>query len=192
MRIFQAATALSILALAGCSSVPVARYSVAPPPVSESIKIAYGSVEIRDISLPSYAASEELHIEDETGAFSSDNGVLWADAPERAVSLELSRNLAQLTGARVANEPWPFQRFPDARVEVRVAELIAGHGGEFRLNGQYFVTALDSAGLDGVGERSALFSLTAPFDPAGGPAAIANARGQVIFDLAKLIARDGL
>ena len=42
MRIFQAATALSILVLAGCSSVPVARYSVAPPPVSESIQIAYG------------------------------------------------------------------------------------------------------------------------------------------------------
>jgi hypothetical protein len=41
-------------------------------------------------------------------------------------------------------------------------------------------------------ERSGFFDLSVAFDPSAGPQAIAVARGQVILDLARFIARNGL
>ncbi len=171
--------------LAACGSAE--RYPVASPPVTEEVRIAFNTVEVRDVSLPAYAASDEIHRQDATGKLVSDGSVLWADSPERAVALELSRNLARLTRARVASEPWPFEAFPDARLEVRFESLIAGADGQFRASGQYFVGV-----PDGRRERSGLFDLAVPFNPQGGPQAIAQARGQVILDLASFIARNGL
>lgn len=179
--------AFCVVFLASCSGETAARYAVPLPQPGERIAIAHASVEVRDVSLPTYAASEEVHRERADGALKSSGMVLWADAPERAVSLELSRNLAQLTRARVANEPWPFESYPQARVEVRVEDMVAGNDGLFRLKGQYFVAVARRAR-----ERSGLFSLTVPYDQRGGPVAIAAARGQVVLDLAKIIARDGL
>lgn len=178
---------LGVLALASCGDGPSARYSVPQPIVSDTIRIAYSSVEIRDVSLPTYAASDEIHQEVEGGALSSSAAVLWADAPARAVSLALSRNLSELTTAKVANEPWPFESFPQARVEVRIEDMVAGQNGFFRLKGQYFV-----ASTRGNRERSGLFELLTPYDIEAGPNAIAAARGQVILNLAREIAEKGL
>ncbi|MEP5757990.1 MAG: ABC-type transport auxiliary lipoprotein family protein [Litoreibacter sp.] len=163
------------------------RYTVPQPVVGETQRISYSSVEVRDISLPSYAASDEIHVESESGALQSSASVLWADTPERAVSLALARNLAEITNAKVANEPWPFQSFPQARVEVRIEEMIATNEGVFRLKGQYFV-----ASTRGTRERSGLFELTTPYDQEAGPNAVAVARGQVILALAREIAVSGL
>jgi len=66
-------------------------------------------------------------------------------------------------------------------------EMLAGQDGFFRLKGQYFV-----ASTSGKSERSELFELFAGYDPEGGPKSIAAARGQVILDLARDIARKGL
>lgn len=174
-----------MLLLAACGSPE--RFAVAPPAISEKTRIAFASVEVRDVSLPSYAAADEIHTQADDGTLTSSSDVLWADAPERAIALELSQNLARLTDRRVASEPWPFEALPDARLEVRFAELVATTGGSFRASGQYFVAV-----EDGRRERSGLFDLSTPFDPAGGPAAIAQARGQLILDLATYIARSGL
>ena len=182
-----AARALSLFLLfllAACGSAE--RFAVAPPPVVEKTRIAFASVEVRDVSLPSYAAADEIHIEAEDGTLTSSTDVLWADAPERAIALELSQNLARLTDQRVASEPWPFEAFPDARLEVRFAELVATSTGVFRTSGQYFVA------VERGRERSGLFDLSVAFDPAGGPNAIARARGQLILDLARYIAQNGL
>lgn len=174
------------LALGGCSGT-AQLYSVPAPVVDEKIRTSVRSVEVRDVSLPSYAAAEEIHIQMPDGSLTSSNSALWADLPVRALSLELSRNLAELTGAQIAAEPWPFERFPQARLEVRLEELLAGADGVFRASGQYFV-----AGYEGVRDRSGFFRLTAPFDPEAGPAAIANARGDIVLQLARLIAKEGL
>ncbi|MGB7244222.1 MAG: PqiC family protein [Sulfitobacter sp.] len=171
--------------LIGCGTAD--RYTVPPPVVTQKIAIAFRSVEVRDVSLPSYAAADEIHQQDATGKLTSSSSVLWADSPERAVALELSRNLARLTSARVASEPWPFEAFPDARLEVRFENMVAGADGIFRISGQYFV------GVEGGRrERSGLFELDVPLGPAGGPQAIAAARGQIILNLAEFIAQDGL
>ena len=174
------------LALAGCTASPD-RYVVNAPAVTQQQSIAFRSVEVREVSLPAYAASDEITVQGEDGRLQSDGAVLWADTPDRAVALELSRNLAQLTRARVASDPWPFEAFPDARLDVRFETLLAGADGQYRASGQYFVAV-----ATGGRERSGLFELAVPYDSAAGPGAVAQARGQLILDLAGYIARSGL
>lgn len=173
------------LLLAACGNSE--RFAVSTPEITEKQRIAFSSVEVRDVSLPSYAAADEITLQEDDGTLVSSKDVLWADAPERAVALELSQNLARMTGRRIASEPWPFEAFPVARLEVRFSDLLARTSGEFRASGQYFVAV-----RDGGRERSGLFDLKVAFDPAGGPNAIAAARGQLILDLARYIARNGL
>jgi uncharacterized lipoprotein YmbA len=183
-----AARALAFLfpfLLAACGSPELV--SVSAPEITKKSSIAFASVEVRNVSLPSYAATDEIHIRAEDGTLSSPSSVLWSDAPERSIALELSQNLARLTGRRVASEPWPFEAFPDARLEVRFTELVATTAGNFVTSGQYFVAV-----TDGRRERSGQFDMNVAFDPKGGPSAIARARGQLILDLAEFIAHDGL
>lgn len=175
-----------LIALAACGATPD-RYIVPSPDVTDRQRIAFRAVEIREISLPAYAASDEISLQGLDGRVTSDGGVLWADTPERAVALELSRHLARLSGARVASAPWPFESFPDARLELRFESFVADEQGQFSARGQYFVAV-----TDGRRERSGLFNLSVAFDPAGGPQAIAAARGQIILDLARFVAVNGL
>lgn len=172
--------------LAGCGR-PADLYSVNAPEVTENIAIAFNSVEVRDVSLPAYAAADEIAIEAAGGVLLTDTDVRWSDDPERAVALELTRHLTRLSGKRIASEPWPFEDFPEAQVEIRFESLIASANGVYRASGQYFVSS-DIDKNDDFG----LFDLTVSYNVAGGPAAIAQARGQLVLDLAKLIAREGL
>lgn len=172
------------LVLGACASAD--RFAVTSPTVTEKVRIGFASVEVRDVSLPSYAAADEIHIRKANGTLVSSDQ-LWADAPERAVALELSENLSRLTDRRIASEPWPFEAFPSARLEVRFSELLATESGQFRASGQYFVAV-----SNGSRERSGLFDLSVGFDPKRGAVGIAAARGQLILDLATYIARNGL
>ncbi len=172
--------------LAACGAAPD-RYAVSQPTVTETVRIGFRAVEIREVSLPAYAAADEIAVQDADGRLLTESGVLWADSPERAVGLELAGNLARLTGARIASAPWPFEALPDARLDVRFESLVANSDGRFRASGQFFVGV-----ADGRRERSGFFDLAVPFDPEGGLSAIARARGQVILDLAIFIARNGL
>ncbi|WP_299831534.1 membrane integrity-associated transporter subunit PqiC [uncultured Roseobacter sp.] len=179
--------ALCVLgAFAACGAAPD-RYIVPSPEAADRQRIAFRAVEIREISLPAYAASDEISLQGLDGRVTSDGAVLWADTPERAVALELARHLARLSGARVASAPWPFESFPDARLELRFESLVANDAGQFVATGQYFVAV-----TDGRRERSGVFDLAVAFDPAGGPQAIAAARGQIILDLARFVAVNGL
>jgi len=187
MNVARSLITLGLLAaLAACGGA-AERFTVRAPAVTEKTSIAFSSVEVRDVSLPTYAAAEEISLQMADGSLVSSTDVLWADAPERAVALELSQNLARMTGRRIASEPWPFEAFPDARLEVRFAEMVATEAGEFRASGQYFVAVPDDRR-----ERSGLFDLSVPFNPEGGANAIATARGQLVLDLARYIAQNGL
>ena len=176
------------LGLTGCAAGPD-RFAVIPPePAAAETRqrIAFRAVEIRELSLPAYAAADEIALQGVDGTLTT-QGTLWADSPPRAVALELARALAQTTGARIASDPWPFEALPDASLDVRFERFVAEEGGAFRASGQYFVAV-----LDGRRERSGFFDLAVPFDPALGLPAIARARGQIIADLAVFLARDGL
>ena len=185
MPILKPALFMIALTLAACGTPD--RYTAEPPTIAQKVRIAFGSVEVRKVSLPTYAAADEITRQDASGKLVADGDALWADSPERAVALELSRNLAQMTGARVASEPWPFEAFPDARLEVRFESMIAGADGQFRSAGQYFVAV-----ADGRRERFGLFDLAVPLSAKAGPQEIAQARSQIILDLASFIATKGL
>jgi uncharacterized lipoprotein YmbA len=186
MPIRPAALALAVLSLAACGEPPQ-RFAVPDLASGERVRIAVSTVEVRDVSLPTYARSEEIWRETAEGALVSDPSVLWADEPTRGVTQELVRNLSALTGARVASEPWPFDEPAQARLEVRVEEMIAGADGRFRLKGQYF-TASRSGGRD----RAGSFDLWAPLEGEGGASQIAAARAAAVKELARQIAANGL
>ena len=177
---------LFLSVVAACTAAPD-RFAVAPPSVAETQRIGFSAVEIREVSLPAYAASDEITVQDTDGRLVSDGEVLWADTPDRAVALEISRHLSQLSNARVASAPWPFESFPDARLDIRFETLVAGADGRYRAQGQYFVAV-----PDGGRERSGLFDLSVPYDLDAGATAIAAARGLLIRDLSLFIARQGL
>lgn len=177
---------LALGLLTGCATGTAERYSVPPAEASERVSIRFGSVEIRDVTLPSYAAADEITQQSAGGVLTSSTTVLWADAPERAIALELTRHLSKITQARVASDPWPFEAFPDATLEVRFEQLLAGSDGAFRATGQFFVAVEEGR------ERSGLFALSQPLPAEASPAAIAAARGQIILDLAAFIAKNGL
>lgn len=175
------------LALAACGD-PDLRFAVPTVVPTETVGIAYNSVEVRTVTLPTYAQFEEIYVETPTGALTASPSLLWADDPTRAATLELTRALGAITNARVASEPWPFDSYAEVRVEVRVEEFVASQRGEFRLSGQYFIATLDGEGRD----RAATFRVAVPLAPDAGPLAIALARGLAMAELADQIARGGL
>jgi len=174
-----------LLSLAACGGAPE-RFAAPLAPAGARIGIGPSLVEVRQVSLPSYALDEEIWVETDTGALTADSGFLWADDPARGVTQELTRQLAAITGARVAAEPWPFDALPQARVEVRIDEFVAGNDGRFRISGQYFAVTL-TAGRD----RAADFAVAAPIAPDSGVPGIAAARAAAVRDLARLIATNG-
>jgi len=185
--IVAALTATALLA--GCASFggTTLRYPVPAVTPSEKVNIRFHSIEVRQVSLPEYAELSEMSNQTADGAIETQSKLLWADNPVRSVTLELARNLGLITGATVASEPWPFETFADARLEVRVEEMLTDQANQFRLSGQYFV-----AGSSGNVNRSRLFNLAVPIAGEPGPASMAAARGQIISDLALMIAKDGL
>lgn len=175
----------AVTMLAACGA-PDARIAVPRAELSKSQRISYSTVALREVSLPTYAASEEIYVSGADGVIKPGDGLLWADDPGRAITLELTRYLAQITGARVASEPWPFVDRPQVEVELRIEEMLAYADGTFRLSGQYFVAP--ETGRD----RAELFALTAPIGGDFSAQDIAAARGAAMRDLAGEIAAKGL
>jgi uncharacterized lipoprotein YmbA len=179
-----ACAGLAVLAACGA---PQQRFAAPPAPPGDRIAIPVRFVQLREVSLPAYARDEEIWVEGEGGALSPQRNLLWADAPERGVTQELARQLAAITGATVAAEPWPFDSLPQATVELRLDTFLAGRDGRFRVAGQYFV-----AGQPALRDRSGTFEVAAPIAPESGVPGIAAARASALRDLARLIAREGL
>lgn len=182
---FRTILLLLAFGLAACAASPD-RYAVDVPPPQTRERIAFASLEIRDVTLPAYAAADEISRLEPDGRVVSDGSVLWADTPNRAISLELARVLVQMTGARVASSPWPLETLPDARLDLRFETLLARPDGLFVARGQYFVAVPEGR------ERSGLFDLQVVYDPAAGPGAIAAARGTLISELGRFLARSAL
>jgi uncharacterized lipoprotein YmbA len=147
-------------------------------------------VEIREVSLPEYAAGQEVAWQTEDGAVRSNPEQVWADSQPRAVTLELARQISNVSGATVIAEPWPLAENPGRRLEVRVEQMLARADGTFRLAGQYFVTPdLGARGADVVRR----FDISVPIvtdagDPKN-PALIAKAQALAVQGLATQIAQ---
>ena len=194
-----AAATASALLLAGCGDEPVlfstpsAGVNVAGTPADPGGRIAvgYDSIEVREVSLPTYASAEVIFFEGVGGALVPIEGAEWADLPPRAVTLDLVTVLDAVTGARVAAEPWPYESFPEGRIEVRATRMTAGADGLFRLSGQYYVADMRSD-VETPRDRSSLFAIAVPYDMQAGASGIADARSRAVRDLARQIASNGL
>lgn len=181
MRLALAATA-SLALLAACGS----QTQVLLEPATPSLRVtpAVASLEVRDVSLPRYAASDALVVRGAGNTLETVGGAVWADTPERAMTLQLAGNLATITGARVAAEPWPFAGLPGAQVTVRVEQLLGQFDGTLRMTGQYAIAPIDS----GLSDRAARFDITVPM-PGDGPGAVASAQAAALAELSAQIAR---
>ena len=171
------------LGLAGCAAQPD-RLAFTPAASTLQLQPLVRSAMVRTVSLPDYAAAEEIPLQDASGLIIADSGVLWADDPQRAVTLAVSSTLAQITGADVGPEPWPFIGLPDVAIDIRVTRMIAAADGTFQLAGQYFV------GGDGIDFRNTAlsFDIRQPMaDQSIG--AISAAQSASILTLTEQIAR---
>jgi uncharacterized lipoprotein YmbA len=177
--IFVGLTAL----LAACSG-NASRLDMSQIQSDLTLRAAVGSAIVRSVSLPTYAAAEELSIETPEGLIESNADILWADDPSRAVTLTLTRNLGDILNAKIGPDPWPFVGLPDVAIDVRVTRMIAGADGVFDLEGQYFV------GGDGIDYPNSTntFSVQAPISVIG-PAGIADAQARALLTLSEQISR---
>jgi uncharacterized protein len=174
---------MAIAAVAACSS-PTNRVDLLPLQSELRRNAVVSSVMVRTVSLPTYAAAEEIAMQSPEGFIVTEGDILWADQPDRAATLTITRHLNTILSATVGPDPWPFVDLPDVVVEVRVEEIIAGGDGVFRLRGQYFV------GGDAARFRNTVrsFNYTSPL-PDLSFASVAAAQSQVLLELSEDIAK---
>ena len=172
-----------IAALAGCSG-PIDRLALSPQPSTLELRPLVSSAMVRTVSLPSYAAAEEIALEQSGGLIATNDDVLWADDPERAVSLFLTQSLSDILNTTVGPEPWPFVGLPDVSIDVQVAQMLAGADGNFRLTGQFYV------GGDGRDFRNTADSFDIRVAMADQSlASISAAQSAALVELSEMIAR---
>ena len=199
MRKFAAT--LALLALSACTSGP--QYLVETAPSTLRVQSRVSTVLVRTVSLPSYAEDEKIAIEAEDGTVRDSNFGLWADEPERAATLKITRNLNTMTNAKVAPEPWPLPEPPQGVVDIRVETFIATNTGSFRISGQYFMGSeipeplVDPEDFEKapkvlpapLPDKARLFDIDIPMQ-ASTPAAVAAAQSAALTALSEAIARD--
>lgn len=173
--------------VAGCSNgEKTARFLIDPPVPAERVANRLGTAELKDVSLPEYAAAGEVAWQTSDGAVRSNTKRLWADNPQRAFTLTLARTISDISGATVIAEPWPLAEPPRRRVEVRVEKALAQADGIYRLRGRYFVADEASGGAN----QSRSFDIQIPM-PDQTPGAVAQVQSQAIAQLARQIATLG-
>lgn len=168
----------------GAACAPTQLVLVPPPQSDVSLRPAVSSVVVRDVALPDYAASDQIALLQPDGTLRVTR-LLWADAPERAIRDGLVAALGDITGARVAAEPWPFSGLPSAELTVRVSRLVAQPSGVLDFAGQYAVAPLGAT----LSDRAGRFAIRVPL-AGDGAGALGRAQALAVADLAETIARD--
>lgn len=178
--------AASVLALlAACGPAPVL-LDVPEADPGARVPTSLASVEVVEVSLPTYAEGEDIFVRAADGTLAPLAGAVLADDPARALTLDLARALGAVTGALVVPEPWPFEDDPAARLDVRVSRAVVD-AGAFVLAGQAFLGETEEDG------RAVALPFRVSVPLAGpDPASIAAARAQATALLAREIAERGL
>ncbi|MEM6825404.1 MAG: PqiC family protein [Pseudomonadota bacterium] len=168
--------------LVACAGPEEPRFLIEPAAPDRKERIAVATIEVRDVSLPAYAAEPVIYAEDISGALMPLGASLWADDPVRGVTTALVADLSDRTTATVAAEPWPLSEPAQARLDVRVAQAFARADGVFTLSGQFAVASPD----DVVREFVRRFEIKVPV-VGEGSGAVARAQSSAIGELAALV-----
>ncbi len=189
MRIFSVCLALGLsLAVSGCAIIASGNPTLLRmTDVSSDLtrKIRAESILLRTVSLPDYAASEDILLETSSGTMDAVPNMAWADLPERSVTLALSRHLGKITGALVGPDPWPMEGLADAMVDIRIEDMFASIDKDYVIRGQYFI----SGEARKVTARARAFDVVIPFTGET-MSAIPDAKAAAILILAEKLARD--
>lgn len=202
MKFRAIATCLLATALFACGDAGP-RYLVESPPSNLNVRAAVRTLLVRTVSLPAYAADEEIAFQDDKGVVKTTNFGTWADDPERATTLTITRHLNTMSSAKVAPEPWPLPEPPEGVVDIRIENFIATNRGTFRISGQYFIGSEKPEPEDNfddpdytpksppapLSDRVGVFDIAVRL-PGDGPAAIAKAQAEALTRLSERIARD--
>ncbi|UWQ59378.1 PqiC family protein [Leisingera caerulea] len=170
--------------LAACGPSNEARYLISAAPGEKVANLRSRTIEVRLVSLPSYAAASEIVAEGEGGALFALGGAQWADDPARGMTAALARGLNERTGASAAMEPWPLNTGPDVRLDVRVDQAYARADGVFELTGQFAVSSPEGT----VREFVRPFDIQAPASGTG-PSAAADALSRALAELARQVSQ---
>ncbi|KIC21370.1 MULTISPECIES: PqiC family protein [unclassified Leisingera] len=170
--------------LAACAGGNDPRYLISSAPGETVANLRARSIEVRLVSLPSYAAASDIVAEGEGGALFALDGAQWADDPARGMTAALARGLSERTGAAAAMEPWPLNTGPDVRLDVRVDQAYARADGLFELSGQFAVSSPEGT----VREFVQRFDIATPVSGEGA-AATADALSLALAELARQISR---
>lgn len=180
---FSRLLVLALAALSACSPLE-SRVALSPMPSSLELRPLVGSAMIRTVSLPTYAAVEEIPFETIDGRIEVNEDVLWADEPERAVTLILTRTVGDILNTDVGPDPWPFAGLPDVSVDVRVQRMLGSADGTFALTGQFFVASEGAQFRDSTNSFEITQSITDT-----SLASIAAAQSAALLALSEQIAR---
>ncbi|MGP6089590.1 PqiC family protein [Antarctobacter jejuensis] len=195
------AATLALLALTACGDGSP-QYIVESTQSDLKVRARVPTLLVRTVSLPTYAADEKIAIRDEAGVVRAANFGLWADEPERATTLLISRHLNKMTSAKVAPEPWPLPEPAKGVLDVRFETFIATDGTAFRMSGQYFMGSetpepIEDPDFDKppkklpapLPDKARLFDIVIPLADRS-PGAIAAAQAKALTELSESIARD--
>lgn len=173
-----------VTVLGACSNpMKTGRYLLDPPAAGERLPDRLGTVELKDVSLPDYAAGDEIAWQSKDGAVRIDSKSLWADKPGRAFTIALASTISSISGATVIAEPWPLAEQPRRRLQVTVEKALAEANGTYRLRGRYFISDEAAGGSN----QARSFDIVVPLT-SDAPEAIARAQSQAITQLARQIA----
>ena len=173
---------LILLGLLAACGETAGRYLIEAPAVPQETRVRVATIEVRDVTLPSYAAESEIMVQTEDGSLRPVPQSVWADDPIRAVTFAVASGIDAGSTATAIPEPWPLDEPPQVRVEVRIERMLARLNGQFELSGQFAIASPDAV----VRERIRRFDILKPI-PGEGARAVSAATGAALLDLSQRI-----
>ncbi|MEM1302441.1 MAG: PqiC family protein [Pseudomonadota bacterium] len=184
MALFRFILFATFSMMVACSTPEDLYLLPAPAKTNASIKVRPKTVEVRDVSLPSYAEEADILVRHTDGALRPIDGALWANDPQKGITQAIARRLDAGTTATVTPEPWPLFDGPDRSVEITIERMVATAGKTLEIEGQFAILSRTGEAREFVRRFEVV-----EFLPDGSANAVAGAMGLGLGTLSDQIAK---